>query len=724
MATAGELTVHETTLDGESTSREPFLEAGEGSAFVPRLGEVVLIRCVAGGLGDLLGKVEQLVDKGLHALVVELDGVGSDANVGVLCDVHAHVDRFLGWVCFCNLQADVENKLAEVAGSRDLALLTAADQGAALDMLRRRDHAPPSDSGATDPGDWGWGSSDDVQEPEDPRLAGLPEVDISELFVEADELTGLRDQIGEVMGRGRVHVTLRVHVPRGRRMQSEDVHALSEARDLLEGAGGQLVLVSLQAEFLQWLRLLDEEQHFQIVETAIDAERLHREHAVQGVAVLGPSLQLVSAEGDRFVVRAPEGEHVEGEAILTGRLIELAPAGLTALGPRIHALAEEGVQDVVVDLSAFQGVDGVRFEPVVGAVAAARARGVRLEFAGVSGEIDAMLKLLQIDDGLLHANSGDAALALAGEVYLRQPFAEATLALAREPLREPARHDDPVSSIEFASEVGELPPPAEEVAELRAALAKAQAEAAALREQAARREAEAAQAKQQAQDGAAAEREFLAAEQARRRAEEQSAELQGRVRELEARTQQLGARERELEGELGRLREQSAGAPNRGQLTALEGQLAEAQAQLAEARAEAERQTQAAAEHAQRVAALERAAAEQAQRTSELEQAGAQAIEDLAAARQEAAQAKADAQAAKADAQAQPTPATGAAGSHGNGGGDMVDRVKALEVEKARILTEAEQEIQRLLRNQQQLREELESAGDMIERLGKELELS
>ncbi|MCW8139437.1 MAG: hypothetical protein KIT58_11115, partial [Planctomycetota bacterium] len=51
-------------------------------------------------------------------------------------------------------------------------------------------------------------------------------------------------------------------------------------------------------------------------------------------------------------------------------------------------------------------------------------------------------------------------------------------------------------------------------------------------------------------------------------------------------------------------------------------------------------------------------------------------------------------------------------------------RVRELELENARVLAEAEQEIQRLRKEQQLLREELESAGDMIERLGKELEFS
>ena len=56
--------------------------------------------------------------------------------------------------------------------------------------------------------------------------------------------------------------------------------------------------------------------------------------------------------------------------------------------------------------------------------------------------------------------------------------------------------------------------------------------------------------------------------------------------------------------------------------------------------------------------------------------------------------------------------------------GEWESRCKALEVEKARILAEAEEEIQRLTHEHELLREELESAGEMIERLGKELELS
>ncbi|MBI3724704.1 hypothetical protein HY251_12220, partial [bacterium] len=56
--------------------------------------------------------------------------------------------------------------------------------------------------------------------------------------------------------------------------------------------------------------------------------------------------------------------------------------------------------------------------------------------------------------------------------------------------------------------------------------------------------------------------------------------------------------------------------------------------------------------------------------------------------------------------------------------GGLVARVRALERDKAEILLESKREIERLTREQDALREELESAGEMIERLGKELELT
>jgi anti-anti-sigma regulatory factor len=693
---AGELTVYETSLDGESTSREAFLGANEGSAFVPRLGEVVLIRCSGGGLPALQAKAEQLVDKGLHAIVVSLAGVDG-ADAAPLLDTHDHVDRFVGWVCFCDLSDDLRAKAQALAAERGVELVLAASTDQAFELLKARGEPPPSEEGVVEQaGDasWGWSSDDAVEE--DASAEGLPKVEVSELFVEATELPGLREQVSAVLGRGRHYVTLRLHVARDHRMESSDVTALSEARDLLDGAGGQLVMVALQQEFLKWLRLLDEEKNFQIVETAEDAERLHREHASRGVAVLGPALQVVSHEGDRYVVRPPEGETAEGETILTGRLLQLAPAGLPGLGPRIHALAEAGVQAVVVAMGQLEAVEGLRFEPVVGAIAAARARGVRLEFARVSHEVRAMLKLLHVDEGLLHAGIDDAVLALASEVYLRAPFAEATLALAPEALSEPPPQQDPVSEIQFESELGELERPSEtsQADALRAELAQAQGELARLREQLEQRAAETAEAQQQAQDGAAAERQFLEAEQARRRAE---------------------ARVEELEQELAGAREQAAQAEGS---QALEQELSSLREQAAQSQ-------EALAEREGRIGELEG-------RVGELEQAGAQAVEDLAEAkaelvkaRQATAEAQANAEAARSEAQAA---SRGAAqpggGGSGDADGDLQARVEQLEVEKARILTEAETEIQRLLRNQEQLREELESAGDMIERLGKELELS
>jgi len=50
--------------------------------------------------------------------------------------------------------------------------------------------------------------------------------------------------------------------------------------------------------------------------------------------------------------------------------------------------------------------------------------------------------------------------------------------------------------------------------------------------------------------------------------------------------------------------------------------------------------------------------------------------------------------------------------------------VATLQEERTRILAEAEQDIRRLSAEREMLRDELQSAGEMIERLGKELELS
>ena len=50
--------------------------------------------------------------------------------------------------------------------------------------------------------------------------------------------------------------------------------------------------------------------------------------------------------------------------------------------------------------------------------------------------------------------------------------------------------------------------------------------------------------------------------------------------------------------------------------------------------------------------------------------------------------------------------------------------VERLERDKAEIIADAKHDIERLHHEQQVLREELESAGEMIERLGKELELN
>ncbi|MEZ0227185.1 MAG: hypothetical protein ACAI25_01050, partial [Planctomycetota bacterium] len=95
--------------------------------------------------------------------------------------------------------------------------------------------------------------------------------------VPAEELPKLRRQIESVLGRGKRYVTMRLSFKK--RMRSEDVQLLTEARDLLAENKGQLVLASLQQDVATWLKLLDYDREFVIADDADAAELAHKKHA-------------------------------------------------------------------------------------------------------------------------------------------------------------------------------------------------------------------------------------------------------------------------------------------------------------------------------------------------------------------------------------------------------------------------------------------------------------
>ncbi|MCA8922649.1 MAG: hypothetical protein KDD82_12620 [Planctomycetes bacterium] len=572
-------------MDGGLLREEGWLTQGEGSAFVSRPNELVCVRVSDEALASLPIKVQQLVDRGFHALVVELDveGVpldepGENRVFAPLLQAIKHVEQFVGWIAVSASREDTRRalvNLATAANERE-ALALYPDVASAVEAYRAEageGEARP-DARASD---WGW-----IPDEATPAVG----LDVAEVVLEPAELGEFPEQARELVQRGRVYLTVRIHRPRGWEPTSAHVTALVQGRDLVEAAGGQVALVAPAEDLQAWLRLLGEGQGFALVDSADEAERLHAAHSARGskapsLAEESPPFTVVTESEHEVRLRAQDrGQPNEvvllGHTELPARIVLLGRAGVPALPGRLLQLASEDVQDVLVDLARFSDVEGERLEPLRKAIRRADQASMRVVFANASPEVGAMLELLGVDRRRVHPSLEAAIQALAAWVYGVAPFEELTLSLSREALTEalavPAVPDTP-------SEVGLLAPNAEEALELREELARARARLDALSAerdaaQARASEAERARSALEAQvrtlreSAKADERRLLEHEQARRRAERQLEEqaASGPSGEAEA-----------LRAELEQLREQRA-----LEVADLEDQLRESQAAAAD----------------------------------------------------------------------------------------------------------------------------------------------
>jgi anti-anti-sigma regulatory factor/predicted nucleic acid-binding Zn-ribbon protein len=279
-----QLVIHEAKLDGGELAQEPFVGAKEGSFFVSRVSELVVLEPSKAGMGQLPGKVEQLVAKGLHNIIVDLGSLGGadDGELSVLIQVREVLDRCVGSLRLVGVASSLKNKLAALGVSDGVSVLK--DRGAAADDYRRSLSEEPLDAGessdllaasedasAAESNDWGWGSDDAVS-----PASGAPP--IAELLVSDADLPKLAKDVARIVsGGGKKHVSLRLHF--GRKMTSDDVNVLTAVRDYLQKQGGQLALVSLPQDVLKWLRLLEFDREFLIVESGDEADEAHRRHA-------------------------------------------------------------------------------------------------------------------------------------------------------------------------------------------------------------------------------------------------------------------------------------------------------------------------------------------------------------------------------------------------------------------------------------------------------------
>jgi anti-anti-sigma regulatory factor len=476
--------VHDAALTSPSLVEEPFLKQGQGSAFVSRANELVVITANAAGLPLIQQKIVQLVERGFHSIIVSLNGVKTleQNHLKLLLKARGYVENWAGYLKVCDVSAELFAQMKAVQLDKELS--PAGTRAEAVEAFRREvtgDRSPPppvtppkpaaSKASASDLA-FVSGSSDsegplklDWDQPKATAPASsaapaaapaasaasdgdLPQVDVAELVVPAEELPKLRREIEGVLSRGKKYVTMRLSFKK--RMRSEDVTILTEARDTVAQAGGQLVLASLQSDVATWLKLLDYDREFLIFEDADQAELAHRRHAA-GIkspvrapaksAAPEPGFQIVGRTASSVTVRpkAKVGGPVGSRRVAQVALVTLTRAGLPGLKAEVERLAGQGVRDVCVDLKALDVIRGERVEALGEAAAAARAKGTRLTYGQVGRELRAFLKLVGMDGKLPLFDEQDAALlAHAEQLSSQGSYDELEISLARSELREPA----------------------------------------------------------------------------------------------------------------------------------------------------------------------------------------------------------------------------------------------------------------------------------------------
>ncbi len=275
--------VHECTLASAALEEEQFLQASQGSAFVSRANELVVISVTPAGLPAIHAKVTQLVERGLHSIIVSLAGIKTlerDA-LKLLLKARAYVENWAGFLRVCDCSSELVGLMRALGIEKDV-----NPQGSRAEAIESWKHEVAVGARASLPEDLkvDWNSPGGTHldlEIEMPKAVSgernLPAVEVAEVVVSAEDLPGLRRQVEQVLARGKRYVTIRLSFKQ--RMRAEDVQRLIEARDLLLQQGGQLVLASLSHGVATWLKLLDYEREFVIAEDVDVAEVQHRLHA-------------------------------------------------------------------------------------------------------------------------------------------------------------------------------------------------------------------------------------------------------------------------------------------------------------------------------------------------------------------------------------------------------------------------------------------------------------
>lgn len=716
--------VHNAALKNTELVQEDFQLHGDGSAFVTREDEMVVLSVAGDGLDLLPEKVRQLVDRGFHAIVVDLEDVEAleKDNLKLFLKSKQILENWDGWLGLINVNDQIKAFFNDLEVSGDFKSFDSIDdavteqvrvQDEKLEAEKNASDADPNDSDSSfDSADLL--ASDDLTSSDSALFDSAedsaavvsptesssqssngtsPHSNIKEITVQAEELPRLGWQVDRAIESGVNNVTLRLVF--NRRMTSDDVEQLKKARDRLDEAGGQLILAALQREVSLWLKLRDLEKEFLICEDVESATKAHQHQSAQAItgsaeATEAVTLSVVEFDSESAIIRAPGSlSGSKEQELLT--IMEVGDWKLSGLIDEIRRLGGDEVHDLVLEGHTTHKITSAVKESLQKAIDMASGVGVHLTFCLFSQDNINHLNDYKSQKNVTIAETlKEACLDCAERSYSRSAFSEIEYAFNRIGL-------EPSSLLDFArAQTEEMDASSEDRSGFEKALSEKDAEIARLRSELTT-----------AQNNAPSKFEAGALDAVKK-------QLEQAIRDKNTAKSEASRLEGELAQVKRRLSEESAKVSQAESAQSKKSQ--DLQGELDQVRKDKE----------ESVSKLDTVQAElEAERSkaSRLEGRFNVVNEELEKERENANQLKIQLQAAQEQ-------------SSDKGGGpidlnalpedpaELKSLLQQSEEDKLRILADAQVEIERLTREQDALREELESAGEMIERLGKELELS
>jgi hypothetical protein len=702
--------VHNAVLNDTELVQEDFQLHGDGSAFMTREDEMVLLSVSVEGLQRLPEKVNQLVDRGFHAIMVDMQGIPELANEDIQLFLKSKeiLENWDGYLGLVRLQSGIKDFLDTCEVSAEFKSFETIDEAIAEQRQviseKRVGEALAVESSSVD--DALFESQDDsaavvdLDESSEQVAAifsgsnGTHPLTVKELIVQAEELPRLGWQVERVLESNAKYVTLRLHF--NRRMTSDDVEILKSARDRMSSAGGQLVLAALQRDVSLWLRLRNLENEFLIFDDVDAAKTAHSNHLNQGAdgggaAVSDVTLEVVEFDQESAVVRAPGSlSGSKEQELLT--IIEIGDWNLSGLTAEIRRLGSDEVTELVLEGHTTYKLAANGHDSLKKVIDMAMGVGVHLTFCLFSAENMAELKTHESKSNVtLCETLKEACFGCAHRNYKHKAFAEIEYGFNRMPLQSSGLADFARAQTE-AIDRG-----SDGVKELQDQLSQRSNEIVRLRSE----NSSLKQLSSRSIDSAtldAVKDQLELAIREKNQAKSELAQLEGEVAEVKQRHQEDKQRLAELEGQ------QSAhSVTTKNETKSLRKQFEEAQSQQTSLQTELDSERTKSSRFEGRMNVVNETLQEEQKLVSELK-LQVQALHE---------QGHGESSAGAIDLSQLPEDAS-----------ELKELLRRSEEDKLRILAEAQVEIERLSREQEALREELESAGEMIERLGKELELS